>query len=148
MLPESVLADAQVGSNPMKEAHRQETILVVDDHEDVRRGHRMLFETRGFTVQEAADGAQALASIAKSVPSLVILDLMMPGMDGLDVLKAIRQNPATRNLPVIIVTAKTAPEDIQLGYRSEADYYVTKPCSNAQLRQVVDTILALQKIDG
>ena len=131
----------------MTDARRQHTILVVDDHADVRQSHRMIFETRGFAVEEAADGAQALASIKRSVPSLVLLDLMMPGIDGLEVLKSIRENPLTKDLPVIVVTAKASSADIQLGYRSEADYYMTKPCSNAQLRQVVDTILALQKID-
>jgi len=82
-------------------------VLIVDDHPEARRLLRRILNAHGeYELQEAASGPEALARIAARAPDLMILDLMMPGMDGFAVLDSIRQQPATATMPVIVVTAK------------------------------------------
>src|SRR5690348_13246717 len=100
---------------------------------------------RGYEVRLARDGRGALESIRLQRPDLVLLDIMMPGVDGLQVLDAIRADPRTASLPVIVVTAKTGDQDLLDGYRAGAQYYVTKPFTSRQLLYAVSFVLGTDK---
>jgi len=112
-------------------------ILVVDDEEKLREMVRNYLTNEGFIVIEAADGAKAVELHQKERPDLVVLDWMMPGTNGLDVCKSIRQ---LGNTPVIMLTAKTEEVDKLLGLELGADDYITKPFS---LRELVARIKAV-----
>jgi len=105
-------------------------ILVVDDDTSIRTLLRRLLTTEGYEVDEAADGPAALEKMAEVPPDLLLLDIMMPGQDGLDVLEGLRR---TSNVPVILLTAKGDEAHRVLGFRFGADDYVVKPFSTAEL---------------
>lgn len=102
-------------------------VLVVDDDVTVARVVRLNLTAEGFQVQIATSGAEALALIAALQPQCVLLDVMMPEMDGLEVLRRLKANKATAGIPIIMLTAKAEPDDRQAAFRSGADGYVTKP---------------------
>ncbi|MGH4037285.1 MAG: response regulator transcription factor [Sphaerochaeta sp.] len=104
-------------------------ILVVDDEDDIVELITFQLESDGFSVISAKDGMEAVSKINKENPDLVILDIMMPRMSGLDVLKLIRNKEDRNNLPIIIASAKSSEEDIVLGLNLGADDYITKPFS-------------------
>ena len=103
-------------------------VLVVDDDATIRRLLQITLETEGFTVTTAGDGMEGLR-MAQEVPrpDLVLLDIMMPGMDGLQVCHTLKNDPATADTPVVLLSAKAQSHDIELGMRVGADDYITKP---------------------
>ena len=105
-------------------------ILVVDDDPKIVRLVRTYLEHDGFRVTEASDGKSALAAIALDPPSLVVLDLLLPEVDGLEVLRAVRR---TQRTPVVMLSARGAPSDRFAGLAEGADDYITKPFSPAEL---------------
>lgn len=113
-------------------------ILVVDDDPWVRKLVRGYLERAGFAVTVASDGLEALAEITVHPPDLVVLDLMLPGMDGLDVARLIRSRSA---VPIIMLTARTTEDDRVLGLELGADDYVTKPFSARELEARVRAVL-------
>jgi phosphate regulon transcriptional regulator PhoB len=115
-------------------------ILVVDDERDIVELLSYNLEKEGFTVIKACDGEEALKLVKAKKPDLVILDLMLPGIQGIEVCKTIRGNPETATLPVIMVTAKGEEVDRVVGLEMGADDYVTKPFS---VREVVARVRAV-----
>jgi two-component system phosphate regulon response regulator PhoB len=103
------------------------TILVVEDEGPLLTLLRYNLEKQGFQVEEAADGQEALLRIAEAKPDLVLLDWMLPALSGLEVCRQIRRRPATRDLPVIMVTARTEDQDSVRALDIGADDYITKP---------------------
>jgi CheY-like chemotaxis protein len=116
-------------------------ILVVDDNEDNVDIARQILLSRGFEVRVAYNGPSALTSIEQQLPDLILLDIMMPQMSGMEVLDRLRANPVTANVPVILVTAKNQDEDLLAGYKYGADYYITKPFSAKQLLYGIGLVL-------
>lgn len=116
----------------------QETILVVDDEENIRQLARLYLERDGFKVITAVDGLSALDIIRQNEPSLLLLDLMLPGMDGWELCRRIRQNS---NLPIIMLTARTDDMDKIIGLEMGADDYVTKPFNPRELVARVRALL-------
>lgn len=116
-------------------------ILVVDDNLDSILIMRSILESQGFTVRVAQSGPEALAELEREVPDLVLLDVMMPQMSGLEVLERLKTNSATATVPVIMVTAKMQDEDLMTGYQHGADYYITKPCTSKQLMYGIGLVL-------
>lgn len=122
-------------------------ILVVDDEEPIRELLRFNLEKEGYKVCLAGDGAEALQMIEKERPDLLVLDVMLPGMGGLEVCHQLRINPKFRELPVVMLTAKSEEIDKVLGLELGADDYMTKPFSprelvariRARLRRVKNT---------
>ena len=108
-------------------------VLVVEDEAALATMLRYNLEKSGFRVEEAADGQEALTRIAETQPDLVLLDWMLPAMSGLEVCRQIRRRPATRDLPVIMVTARTEDQDAVRGLNTGADDYITKPFSTEAL---------------
>ena len=109
------------------------TALIVDDDRDCLTVLRCMMERQGFTVRTAQNGRQALEQLETEQPDIVLLDIMMPEMDGLTALEQIRNRPGTARLPVILLSAKAGDEDMLAGYQCGADYYITKPCTARQL---------------
>ncbi len=116
-------------------------ILIVDDNEDVIQITASFLVAKGYEVDTATDGAQALERIAARRPDCVLLDVMMPRMSGIEVLNHLKDDPATATLPVILVTAKSRDADVLEGYKEGADYYITKPFSAQQLIYGVRLVL-------
>ena len=116
-------------------------ILVVDDNLDSILIMRSTLETHGFTVLSAQSGPDALEQLRTEVPDLILLDVMMPQMSGLEVLQRIKSAHATAKVPVIMVTAKMQDEDVMTGYQLGADYYITKPCTAKQLLYGIGLVL-------
>jgi len=116
-------------------------VLVVEDESDIRELVRYHLEQEGYTVREAATGEEALSQVGDLGPDLVILDLMLPGTDGMAVCKRLRSNPVTASVPVIMLTARAAEVDRVLGLEMGADDYVTKPFSPRELVARVKAIL-------
>jgi len=118
------------------------TILVVDDNPDNVEILRAFLESRGYAVAQAPDGRTALARMDQVRPELVLLDVMMPGMDGWQVCRAIKGHPELGGTRVVMVTAKGAFEDKFEGLRSGADDYVVKPVDFKDLLEKVERNLA------
>jgi CheY-like chemotaxis protein len=116
-------------------------ILVVDDNPDSVAIMRGILESRGYDVVAASGGAEALQLLKKEAVDLVLLDIMMPEMNGMEVMQRIKEDAASGRLPVILVTAKTQDEDLLSGYQYGADYYITKPFTAKQLLYGIELIL-------
>ncbi len=116
-------------------------ILVVDDEPDALELIEFNLKGSGYDVVTACDGAEALQKARRLVPALIILDLMLPKVDGLEVCKTLRREPATAEVPIIMLTAKTAEIDRILGLELGADDYVTKPFSPRELVLRVNRLL-------
>ena len=123
----------------MSEARRQ--ILVVEDEADIRNLVRYNLEEDGFAVIEAADGEAALSLARKHRPQLIILDLMLPGMNGIEVCRVLRAEERNAKLPVLMLTARATELDKVLGLEIGADDYVTKPFSPRELLARVKALL-------
>ncbi len=102
-------------------------VLVVEDEAALATMLRYNLEKQGFRVEEAVDGQEALTRISEGAPDIVLLDWMLPVMSGIEVCRQIRRRPATRDLPVIMVTARTEDQDAVRGLNTGADDYITKP---------------------
>ncbi len=107
--------------------------MVIEDEKEIRDLVRYNLERAGFRVAAIADGEEGLKSIFASRPDAVVLDLMLPGRSGLEVVREIRGEPSTRDLPVLILTARAAEMDKLLGFEHGADDYLTKPFSPREL---------------
>jgi two-component system phosphate regulon response regulator PhoB len=137
--PRPVHTDAAPYAGPVEEeAENGPRILVVDDDESIRTLLRRMLTIDGYSVDVAPDGATAIAKLEDRLPDLLLLDIMMPGQDGLDVLETLRR---TSDLPVILLTAKGDEADRVLGFRFGADDYVVKPFSTAELFARITALL-------
>jgi two-component system, OmpR family, alkaline phosphatase synthesis response regulator PhoP len=116
-------------------------ILIVEDDADIRELIRYNLTQEGFIVEEAVDGAQALERVKRRVPDLMVLDLMLPGMPGLEICRTMRNSHDTAHLPILIVTAKGTEVDKVLGLEMGADDYVVKPFSPRELIARVKALL-------
>jgi two-component system, OmpR family, alkaline phosphatase synthesis response regulator PhoP len=116
-------------------------VLIVEDEKDIRELVRYNLEREGYTVAEAESGDEVSEAVRRERPGLVILDLMLPGPPGLEVCRALRVDPATADLPIVILTAKAAEADRIIGLESGADDYVTKPFSPRELTARVRAVL-------
>ena len=115
-------------------------ILAVDDERHIVRLVQVNLERAGYEVVTAFDGKDALEKVASEQPDLVVLDVMMPYMDGFEVLQNLRKNPNTRELPVIMLTAKAQDADVFRGWQSGVDCYLTKPFNPMELISFVKRI--------
>ena len=123
----------------------KKTIMVVDDNPDIITIVRTILEGKGYNVMSAYSGAELLSTLEKDKPDLVVLDIMMPQMDGLEVLTRMKAAPDTASIPVILLTAKVQYEDVLGGYKLGADYYITKPFTSTQLINGINLLLGEAK---
>jgi len=119
----------------------RQSVLVVEDEEDIMEVIRFNLDKEGYEVNQALSGEKALQLIEKKLPTLVLLDLMLPGINGLDLCRILKQNDRTKGIPVIMLTAKSEDADIVAGLEMGAEDYITKPFSPRVLLARVRTVL-------
>ncbi|PWH18483.1 MAG: hypothetical protein DDG59_05955 [Anaerolineae bacterium] len=119
-----------------------EKVLIVDDDLDTLRLVGLMLQRQGYQILAASNGPQALVLAEKEQPHLILLDIMMPEMDGYEVARRIRANPVTASIPIIMFTAKSQVEDKVLGYEAGADDYITKPTQPRELFAKMRAVLA------
>ncbi len=120
---------------------KKTTIMVVDDNPDIINIVKTILEGKGYHVVGALSGQELLTHLENQKPDLIILDIMMPQMDGLEVLTRLKGATETSSIPVILLTAKVQYEDVLGGYKLGADYYITKPFTSTQLVNGINLLL-------
>jgi two-component system phosphate regulon response regulator PhoB len=119
-----------------------QTILVVDDDADCRSVVNTVLASSGYKVIEASDGYEALKTLKTMSPDLIVLDIMMPGLSGYDVVIHMKQRPETQNIPIVMLTAKGEYDDVISGYNEySVDYYISKPFTSKQLISGIKLVL-------
>jgi DNA-binding response OmpR family regulator len=118
------------------------TVLIADDDEDILELVSFRLERAGYEVVTARDGAAALAAAQERLPDLAVLDVMIPGLNGYEVTQRLRADDATRDIPVILLTARVQEADVNRGFDAGADDYLRKPFSPQELRARVQAIMA------
>jgi DNA-binding response OmpR family regulator len=117
------------------------TILVVDDDENILNLEKTILEQKGFAVTTAAGGPEALALLEKGTFDLILLDVMMPEIDGFEVCRRIKENERLKEIPVIFLTAKGGGDALAEGFESGAVMYINKPFTANKLLTIVNTML-------
>ncbi len=118
------------------------TIMVVDDDPDMVAIIKTILEVKGYALQFAHNGQEVFNLLGEQKPDLIILDIFMPQMDGLEVLVRLRENPGTASIPVILLTTNMEYKDFLEGYQIGANYYIPKPFTKNQLLDGVNSILS------
>jgi two-component system alkaline phosphatase synthesis response regulator PhoP len=122
-------------------------ILVVEDEEDILELVSFNLKKEGYKVKGVTSGEEALHEVRRKIPSLIILDLMLPGVNGFDVCKSLKGDPKTKAVPIVMLTARSEEADIVIGLELGADDYLTKPFSPRELIARVRAILRRSKTD-
>ncbi|MCA9918884.1 MAG: response regulator [Anaerolineales bacterium] len=117
------------------------SVLIVDDEAMTRNLLRLMLERTGLRIFEAADGVEALAVVAQEKPDMLILDVMMPNMDGITVCERLRAQEETAELPIVLLSARTSPEAVRMGMAAGATKYVGKPVGRAEITSLVQELL-------
>ncbi|OGF44183.1 MAG: DNA-binding response regulator [Candidatus Firestonebacteria bacterium RIFOXYC2_FULL_39_67] len=123
----------------------KEKILIVDDEKDIVELVKYHVEKSGYKALTAGSGGEALDIAAKQQPALIVLDIMLPGFDGYEVCRILKRNENTKNIPIIMLTAKAAEEDTVTGLKAGADDYLSKPFSPKILMARIDAVLRRSK---
>lgn len=117
------------------------TVFIVEDDSEMRRITRLLLERAGYAVQEAGSAEEALAEIRQKRPDLLLSDIELPGMSGVQLCETLRSDPPTADLPIILLTVRRSDMDKVRGLRTGADDYVTKPFVPQELLARVESVL-------
>ncbi len=121
----------------------KKTVIVVEDEQDAAEMFAEMMRVSGYQVQTALGSQRAMALIAESRPDVVVLDIMMPDISGLDVLKFIRSQPALANIPVVVVSARGTPADVRACLEAGASCYLVKPIGFLELKEAVEKVAPL-----
>ena len=116
-------------------------ILVVEDEESLLKLESILLTSKGYEVRGVPNGQAALDAIAEERPDLVLLDIMLPEIDGFEVCRRIKSDAATRDIPVVMLTAKKTRDDMARGEKVGADWYITKPFKSAMVIETIQRFL-------
>ena len=119
----------------------KKTVLIVEDEEMLRKLETIVLKLRGYDVIAVSNGQAALDALTGQKPDLVLLDVMLPGIDGFDICQHIKNTPSTKDIPVILLTAKKTEEDMKMGFQVGADEYFTKPFRSAALVEGINKLL-------
>ena len=122
----------------------EKTVLIVEDEADAAELFAEMMRVSGFRVRKTLSSAPALSMMNEEKPDVVLLDIMMPEVSGLDILRRMRQDPALANIPVVVVSAKSMPTDIRIGMEAGASTYLTKPVGFLELKEAVERVLGSQ----
>lgn len=117
-------------------------ILIVEDEESLLKLESILLTSKGFSVRGVPNGQAALDAIAQEKPDLVLLDIMLPEVDGFEVCRRIKTDDSTKQIPVVMLTAKKSREDMIRGESVGADWYITKPFKSAMIIETVQRFLS------
>jgi DNA-binding response OmpR family regulator len=121
------------------------SVLVVDDDSDIRELVTFKLEQMGYTVLSEKDGEGGLAAALSEKPDLILLDVMMPKLTGIEVCQRLRDDATTAGIPVILITAKAQEVDVERGFAAGADDYIVKPFSPRELATRVEAVLSRQR---
>jgi len=127
-------------------ATQTRSVLVVDDEQDTAEMLVEMMHLSGYHVFKSSSGRQAIQMVTRERPDVVLLDMMMPDISGLDVLLYMRHDPRLQRIPVIILSARCMPSDIKSGLDAGADLYLTKPVGCEDLRDAVEEVLSVGKL--
>lgn len=120
------------------------TVLIIEDEEDAAELFAEMMRVSGFRVLKTSSSTPAIAMMTSEKPDVIILDIMMPEISGLDILRQMRREPQLANIPVVVVSAKSMPTDIKNGMEAGASTYLTKPVGFMDLKQAVERALTTQ----
>jgi len=123
-------------------------ILVVEDEESLLKLESILLSSKGYSVTGVMDGKAALEEIKKNRPDLVLLDVMLPEMDGFEVCRRIKEESETAGIPVVMLTAKKSNQDIERGRQVGADAYITKPFKSTRVIEVIQGLIPRSEQPG
>jgi two-component system response regulator MtrA len=123
----------------------ESTVLVCDNEEILRDLVRASLHGNGYILLEARDGDEALAEARRSRPDLILLDMMMPGRSGLEVLEELRGDPELQDVPVVMLTARAQAADREAAASAGADHFLSKPFSPAELTRLVEELLGRER---
>ena len=119
----------------------EKTVLIIEDEADAAELFAEMMRVSGFRVLKTSSSTPALSLIATEKPDLIILDIMMPDISGLDILRQMHEDPELANIPVVVVSAKSMPADIRTGMEAGASTYLTKPVGFLDLKEAVERAL-------
>ena len=122
----------------------EKTVLIIEDEADAAELFAEMMRVSGFRVRKTSSSAPALSMMTEEKPDIVLLDIMMPDVSGLDILRQMRLDPALANIPVVVVSAKGMPADIRNGMEAGASTYLTKPVGFLELKEAVEHALGSQ----
>ncbi|WP_137700008.1 response regulator transcription factor [Marimonas lutisalis] len=117
------------------------SVLLIEDEPNIIEAVSFILSRDGWKVDTHSNGQTALAAIAEKSPDVVILDVMLPGISGYDILRALREAPETRNLPVLMLTARGQTKDREMAEKAGANRFMTKPFSNAEVLEAVRSLV-------
>jgi DNA-binding response OmpR family regulator len=120
----------------------EKTVLIIEDEADAAELFAEMMRVSGFRVLKTSSSAPAIGMMAAEKPDIVLLDVMMPGLSGLDILREMRDDPSLASIPVVIVSAKGMPADIRRGMEAGASVYLTKPVGFLELKEAVEGALS------
>lgn len=123
---------------------QKKTVLIIEDEEDAAELFAEMMRVSGFHVIKTSSSAPAFALMTEEKPDVVLLDVMMPEISGLDILRQMRRDPALVHIPVVVVSAKSLPTDIKHGMEAGASTYLTKPVGFFDLKEAVERALGSQ----
>ena len=119
----------------------QKTVLIIEDEEDAAELFAEMMRVSGFRVLKTSKSEPAISMMSEDKPNIVLLDIMMPEISGLDILRQMRRDPYLAEIPVIVITAKSMPADIKNGMEAGASTYLTKPVGFQELKEAVERTL-------
>lgn len=119
----------------------RKTVLIIEDEEDAAELFAEMMRVSGFRVLKTSKSAPAISMMSADKPDVVLLDIMMPEISGVDILRQMRRDPNLADIPVIVVTAKSMPADIKIGMEAGASTYITKPVGFQELKEAVERML-------
>jgi len=122
----------------------EKTVLIIEDESDAAELFAEMMRVSGFRVLKTSSSTPAITLIATEKPDVIILDIMMPEVSGLDILRQMRRDPALVSVPVVVVSAKSMPADIKNGLEAGASIYLTKPVGFLELKEAVERALGDQ----
>src|SRR5512133_3387065 len=117
-------------------------ILIVEDEESLLKLESILLTSKGYEVRGVPNGMAALESLKEEQPDLILLDIMLPEIDGFEVCRRIKSEPTTKHIPIIMLTAKKSREDMARGEQVGADWYITKPFKSAMVIETIQRFLS------
>jgi CheY-like chemotaxis protein len=120
------------------------TVLIIEDEEDAADMFAEMMRVSGYRVLKTSSSTPALTMMTSEKPDVVILDIMMPEISGLDILRQMRQDPELAKIPVVVVSAKSMPADIKIGMEAGASMYLTKPVGFSELKEAIERVLGGQ----
>ena len=117
-------------------------ILIVEDEESLLKLESILLTSKGYEVRGVPNGLAALEALKEEKPDLILLDIMLPEIDGFEVCRRIKSDPASKHIPIIMLTAKKSREDMTRGEQVGADWYITKPFKSAMVIETIQRFLS------